>query len=278
MSWRTVVISRRCKLDLNMGYMVIRGEEIKRIFIDEIAVVVIENPAVSITGCLLNELANKKARVIFCNEKRSPYAELQPYHGSYDCSHKLRTQIKWTDEQKGLIWTAIVAEKIKNQSRLLAELGHEDESRLLSSYIDELLFNDESNREGHAAKVYFNALFGKDFSRGNENHINAALNYGYGIILSAINREVTINGINTQLGLCHDNMFNPYNFSCDLMEPFRVLIDRKVISLKHTKFESEEKRSILSLLNARFLINDTQQTLLNAIKIYVKRHRRRKCR
>jgi len=28
MSWRTVIISTRCKLDLKMGYMVIRGEDI----------------------------------------------------------------------------------------------------------------------------------------------------------------------------------------------------------------------------------------------------------
>ena len=40
MSWRTVVISSRCKLDMKMGYMVVRGEEVRRIFLDEIAVVI----------------------------------------------------------------------------------------------------------------------------------------------------------------------------------------------------------------------------------------------
>ena len=38
-SWRTVVVCSRCKLDTKMGYMVIRGEEVRRIFLDEIAVV-----------------------------------------------------------------------------------------------------------------------------------------------------------------------------------------------------------------------------------------------
>lgn len=60
MSWRTVVISKRCKLDYSMGYMVIRGEETNRIFLDEIALLIIENPAVSMTGYLLSELTNKK--------------------------------------------------------------------------------------------------------------------------------------------------------------------------------------------------------------------------
>lgn len=68
MSWRTVVISNRCKLDLSMGFMVVRGEDTKRVFLDEISVLMIENPAVSMTGCLLAELTRHKVRIIFCDE------------------------------------------------------------------------------------------------------------------------------------------------------------------------------------------------------------------
>lgn len=84
MSWRTVIVSTRCKLDLKLGYMVIRGEETKRIFLDEVALILIENPAVSLTGCLLEALTERKIRVIFCDSKRSPMAELVPHHGSQD--------------------------------------------------------------------------------------------------------------------------------------------------------------------------------------------------
>ena len=101
MSWRTIVISNRCKLDLKMGYMVVRGEETKRIFLDEIAVVLIENTAVSMTGCLLSALTERKIKVIFCDEKRNPSAELMPYYGSHDCARKLRSQISWSEELKG---------------------------------------------------------------------------------------------------------------------------------------------------------------------------------
>lgn len=78
---------------------------------------------------------------------------------------------------------------------------------MLQEYIREIQFGDATNREGHAAKVYFNALFGKEFSRTNDVPINAALNYGYGIILSLANREIVSNGYITQIGLFHDNMF-----------------------------------------------------------------------
>ena len=76
MSWRTVVITSRCKLDFKMGFMVVRAEETKKIFLDEIAVLLIENPAVSLTGCLLEALTEKKIHVIFCDSKRNPNAEL----------------------------------------------------------------------------------------------------------------------------------------------------------------------------------------------------------
>lgn len=269
MSWRTIVISSRCKLDLSMGYMVVRSnEETKRVFMDEMAVLIIENPAVSMTGCLLAELSRQKIRIIFCDEKRNPYGELQPYNGSFDCSRKIKVQTSWTDAQKGAVWTEIVAEKIRNQSAVLLDAGHDKEAIMLHNYLSELQYADCSNREGHAAKVYFNALFGKEFSRGQENSINAALNYGYGLILSAFNREVTLNGYLTQLGLFHDNMFNVYNLSCDLMEPFRPIIDREVLAMKNDKFEKEEKYQLVSLLNNMFYIDGNKQTLINTIKIY----------
>lgn len=270
MSWRTVIISKRCKLDLNMGYMVIRGEDTKRVFINEIAILVLESPAISITGALLSALSKNKTRIIFCDEKRSPYGELEPYYGSHDSSRKIREQISWSDEQKGLVWTRIVTEKIYNQARFLNDLGRTREYELLLSYVDEIEFCDVTNREGHAAKVYFNAIFGMDFSRGQDSPINAALNYGYGIILSAVNREVSINGYSSKIGLFHDNVFNPYNLSCDLMEPFRVIIDRQAVNMEMSDFGTEQKREIVSVLNEQYLIGGTRQILLNAIKIYVK--------
>jgi CRISPR-associated endonuclease Cas1 subtype II len=97
---------------------------------------------------------------------------------------------------------------------------------------------------------------------------NAALNYGYSIILSAFNREIVAHGYLTQLGIFHDNMFNHFNLSCDLMEPFRILIDRKVKEMKLEDFASEEKHSLVNILNESVTIDHTKQTVLNAIKYY----------
>lgn len=270
MGWRTVVISKSSKLDLKLGYMVVRdSEETIRVHISEISVLIIENTASSITTALLNELTKQKIKVIFCDEKRNPSSELVSYYGCHDTSMKIRSQIEWVPISKQATWTSIVREKIKNQRDNLFYFNL-SEYQLLEQYLEELEFNDKTNREGHAAKVYFNALFGKNFSRSDECAINAMLDYGYSIVLSCVNREIVSNGYITQIGLFHDNMFNQFNLSCDIMEPFRTVIDRKVREVLPNKFEKEEKVSILRLLSDEFIIDGRRQTLLNAIKIYVK--------
>ena len=269
MSWRIVVISRRAKLDYQMGYMVVRSEEITKIHLGEISTVLIESTAVSLTACLLSELTKKKIKVIFCDEKRNPSSELVSYYGSHDTSNKVRCQIKWLPETKEAVWTEIVSEKIRKQKELLEYLGKE-ESELLSSYIREIQWNDETNREGHAAKVYFNALFVMSFTRTADTLENAALNYGYAIILSAFTREITANGYITQLGLFHDNMFNQFNLASDLMEPFRVLVDKKVAAMKLEEFTHQEKMEIVNLLNQEVRIDGKIQYVNNAVKIYCK--------
>lgn len=268
MSWRTVVIASRCKLDYQMGFMVVRAEETKKVFLDEIAVLLIENPAVSLTGCLLEALTEKKIRVIFCDAKRNPHAELVPYYNAYDCARKIKAQIAWSEDLRGMAWADIVAEKIRKQAELLAQLQKNGEAALLRAYLSQIEPHDATNREGHAAKVYFNALFGMAFTRSEENVTNAALNYGYSVILSAFNREIVAHGYLTQLGIFHDNMFNHFNLSCDLMEPFRILIDRKVKERDWKDFTSEEKHCLLGILNDVVTIGQTRQTVLNAIKLY----------
>ena len=269
MSWRTIVITKRAKLDLQLGFMVVRGEHTTKVALNEIAVVLIESTAVSLTTSLLAELTKRKVKVIFCDEKRNPSSELVSYYGSHDTSNKIRKQIAWRQNTKEAVWTEIVSEKIRKQKELLELLGKE-EAELLSSYLQQIAWNDETNREGHAAKVYFNALFGLDFTRTEDNLINAALNYGYSIILSSFTREIVANGYITQLGLFHDNMFNQFNLASDLMEPFRPLVDKCVLGMKLEQFEHEEKMWLVDILNQEVQIDGKIQYVSNAIKIYCK--------
>lgn len=270
MSWRTIVVARRAKLELQMNYIVIRNDTVVKVHLDEVYQVLVESTAVSITASLLVELMKRKINVIFCDEKRLPCGEILNYYGSHNTSQKYKRQMKWTKKSKELIWTEIVEEKIRKQRELLIEIGKSKEANLLESYINAIEIGDTSNREGHAAKVYFNALFGVNFTRTEDNLVNAALNYGYSIILSAIAREIVSQGYCTQIGIFHDNMFNQFNLACDFMEPYRILIDRKVKKMKLNKFASEEKMHLVNVLNEFVSINGKNEYVSKSIKIYVK--------
>lgn len=269
MSWRIVEITKRAKLDCKLNYLVIRSDETVKIHLSEIYMLLVESTAVSLTAALLCELNKRKIKVIFCDEKRSPDTQLMPYYGSHDTSDKVRRQIAWSADLKCAAWTEIVTEKIRQQATLLEEL-QKPESEMLRGYIEQIEFNDATNREGHAAKVYFNSLFGKAFTRNDDCPINKCLNYGYGLLLSTFNREIAAMGYITQIGLFHDNQFNFYNLSSDLMEPFRPLVDRRVARLQPTDFGHNEKVWLLDLLNTEILIQNKMQTTTAAVRIYCK--------
>ncbi len=272
MGWRVVVISNTVKLDYEMGYLCIRSkDDIKRVYIDEIAVLMIETVSVSLTSYLLIELAERKVNVIFCDRKGIPNGVYTALYGSHDTSKSIRKQVLWTDVNKELIWKLIVERKIYGQSKVLLFNEKYEESNKLLSYISQVEIGDSTNREGHAAKVYFNALFGKSFTREDkELLVNIGLNYGYAILLSAVSREIVSNGYLTQIGIFHDNIFNELNLACDLMEPFRPFVDQHIISLKLEKFEQEEKIKIVQFLNKKVRIDGREQYLLNSITIYVR--------
>lgn len=271
MGWRVVVIKNRAKLDYKMDYLVVRTEDTTtRIHLSEISFLLIESTAVSLTAYLLSELCKQKIKVIFCDEKCSPQSELCAYYGSHDTSEKIRRQIGWNPETKKLVWAEIVRAKITGQASLLPETATRERT-LLSAYIREIVPGDPTNREGHAAKVYFNALFGREFSRNDEDVRNAALDYGYGVLLSAFNREIVSCGYLTQLGIFHDNMFNHFNLSCDFMEPFRPFVDHTVCVMTFgAELTHEDKMRLTDVLNQKIRIRDSEQYLAAAIGIYTR--------
>ena len=274
MSWRTVIVSSHAKLDLQVGFMQIRGDDgVRRVILDEIDVLMIESTAVSLTAALLAELVERKVRVIFCDRKRLPVAELTPCHGCHDSSRRLKMQLEWTREARDCVWQVIVKEKICNQAALLWRIGKRQECDLLLRYAQEIAPGDTTNREGIAAKVYFSGLFGSDFTREKRCDINSALDYGYQVMLSVFAREVAVEGYVTELGIFHDNVYNNYNLASDLIEPFRPLVDAVVrdwFSNLDQEFDKDLKRKLVGLLHEEVKIDGSSQTVINAIISYTR--------
>lgn len=126
MSWRIIVISSNAKLDYQLGFLIVRKDTIKKIYLNEISILILESTAISLTASLVSELLKRKIKIIFCDEKRNPCGEVVPYYGSHDTSIKVKTQIKWDEKVKKTVWTQIVKEKIKKQREFLQEIGKEE--------------------------------------------------------------------------------------------------------------------------------------------------------
>lgn len=270
MSFRTVVITKQSKISYKNRYLLVKQDtDEKYIHLSEIDTIIVDSISVSISTYLLKELSDNKINIIFCDEKHNPFGELKSFYSSHNTSKKIKEQIIWKQKEKDVLWQKIVQNKITNQAIMLKKIKS-DKHDLLLSYIDEVTRGDKTNREGHSAKVYFNSLFGNNFIRNSNDNINAALNYGYAILLSTINKEIINNGYLTQLGIHHKNEFNEFNLTCDLMEPFRIIIDNFVYFNSSRELNSNYKLDIINIFNNNFKYQGKKYVLKDIIKMYVK--------
>ena len=66
------------------------------------------------------------------------------------------------------------------------------------------------------------------------------------------NKEIINYGCITQLGIHHKNEFNEFNLSCDLMEPFRIIIDNFVYFNQDRELNTQYKLDIINIFNNRY--------------------------
>lgn len=269
MAFRTVKITNRCKLEVQLNQLVIRSDKEHKILLDEIAILCIESQQVCLTNALLSELINHKIQVVFCDEKHNPISELTPLHGVHNTYERRRLQRGWSQEIQDTIWSAIIRQKIHNQARLIKILGDTKTYDRITGFESEIQCGDSTNREGLSAKAYFVSLFGASFDRRNDHTpANTYLNYGYSRLLSARNREVNFSGYDNVFGIHHKGPDNPSNFSCDLREPFRPFIDKKIACNEISK--DHYKRELRDILNSEILCDGRVTIMENAIHDFAK--------
>ena len=268
MGFRTVVVNSRSKLECRLNFLIVRGETEKRIYINEINTLIVQSTAVSLTAALLSELVRNNVKVVFCDEKCNPSSELLPYYGSHNTSKRIKIQTGWTQEIKDEVWKVLIAKKITSQSELLKKRGFETESIMLEEYAADVTPGDKTNREGHAAKVYFNCILPEGVTRRGGGFINGCLNYGYAVLLSAINREIVASGYMTQIGVWHDNEFNEFNLGSDIIEPLRTIIDETALTIELG--DATFKHTMAGALNYEVTFADKKTTLDVAVRQYVK--------
>ena len=270
MGWRSVIITQHAKLTYSMQMMIVQTRDgINQIPIEDINLLLVSTTQAVITSALISKLAQNQTKVIFVDEKDNPVVETAVYYPGARNMAKLKKQFNWDEHLKEVLWTRIVSQKIKNQIAVLANY-HLDKDEVQSE-LDQLEINDESNREAIAARKYFMLLFDKNFVRRDTSAINAALDYGYAILLSSFNREIVMNGYLTYFGIHHCSQENQFNLASDLMEPFRPFVDYWVKA--HAKIKEltpDIKYGLVELLSLEIKFNGKKTLLTNAITVYVR--------
>ncbi|MGT2686429.1 type II CRISPR-associated endonuclease Cas1 [Streptococcus porcinus] len=271
MGWRTLVINSHSKLSYKNNHLIFRdASRTELIHLSEIDVLLLETTDIVLTTMLMKRLVDESILVIFCDDKRLPTAVLTPFYGRHDSSLQLSKQVSWSNDLKAQVWTRIIEQKILNQSLFLGSCGYYEKSQSIMNLCNGLEVFDPSNREGHSARIYFNTLFGRDFSRDQDNTINAALDYGYSLLLSMFARELVMTGCMTQFGLKHSNQFNHFNFASDIMEPFRPIIDQIVYENRSLNF-IQMKRQLFTIFSNTYSYNNKEMYLSNIVSDYTKK-------
>lgn len=269
MTWRTVILTSNSKMSLRLNHLVISSDKVVTIPLSEIGTVIIENPNIVMTGHILNALSQYKITTIICNDHHMPHVHINLVYGHFRQARIIQEQLSWSPMRKDILWQEITRQKIKNQRDTLKYFMPHDLFDNFDNYISQVELGDETNREGHAAKVYFNKMFGLTFLRGADTAINWALNYGYSLLLSLFNRVIITKGLLTEVGVHHNNQFNHYNLASDFMEVYRPFIDKIVKETVFDSFEQEHKRTLIEVFNQKVLIKNKHQYLANSVEIYV---------
>ena len=272
--FRTVLIQRGERLSIRENWLVVTTEEgEKKIPLEDIDSVVIDNPILTFTVPAMTRLTENGAHVLLCDEKHLPTTLILPQYRHYRPLPVLRSQIEMTEEFKNALWDRITAQKIRNQSKVLSFSGVKAEIvERMNAFAEEVRNGDEGNREGIAAKMFFRALYGASFLRMADDGINAALNYGYTIIRSSFCKTLAGYGYQCTLGLHHIGEMNAFNLADDMMEPLRPLVDYWVDE-HHEELTDElspDQRKELAALTSRVVLwNGKKMKLRNAIDRYV---------
>ena len=274
--WRSVIIYNGERLTVSDDWLVVSYDdgEKKRIPMEDLYCIVIDNRNLTLTVPVITALAKHKVHLILSDERHLPVAQIYPLNTNYHCYRILKKQLAASDDFRGLLWQRIIRSKILNQATCLenqwAELDTIERMRELASEVEP---HDIGNREGISAKMYFKAAFGSDFVRFADDNINSMLNYGYAIMRSGVAKSLVAHGFNCVLGVHHISETNEFNLADDFMEPLRAIVDDWVASHDDCYEEGLSKHvkgELVNLYNKEILFNGKEMKVRYAIDSMVR--------
>lgn len=271
---RTLHFSNPAHLSVSNKQLVVelKNEErtVQTVPIEDIGMMIIEHPQITITAILMGELLNKNVALISCDSKYMPSGMFLPFESNSEQTARMRTQVESSLPLKKQLWQQTVRQKIQNQANVLAKIGLSNE-RLLNLK-ESVLSGDTTNCEGQAASYYWGQLYGSEFLRSRERKApNAQLNYGYAILRSVVARALTASGLHPSFGIFHRNKYNAFCLADDIMEPYRPFVDWIVLNLlkksEEEELTREQKIELLKLPQIDIIVNDIKRPLFHSVSM-----------
>ncbi|MBK3515735.1 type II CRISPR-associated endonuclease Cas1 [Carboxylicivirga marina] len=269
---RTLFFTNPAYLSVRQKQLVVKTKDSdteRSVPIEDIGIVILEHPQISMTMPTLQQLNTNNVAVIFCDEKHMPASMLLNLDGHHLQNEIFRKQINSSQPLKKQLWQQTIVAKIKNQAALLKSKSIDSGS--LVSLASSVKSDDSTNREGTAAREYWGRLFDNDFTRDRYGaYPNNLLNYGYIVLRSAVARALVGSGLLPTLGIHHSNRYNAYCLADDIMEPYRPYVDDVIYEMWQSGngeliLEKETKAHLLQVLSCDVSIGEVKRPLLLAL-------------
>ncbi len=262
MAFRSVAIANDAELHVRSGQLVVIQEQTAWIPTEDIAVLVLENPRITVSSAALSLLSGAGVAVLVCDDKHMPNGILLPH-----CQHSrmlsvTRQQFAASLPLKKRIWQQLVVAKIENQARCLDSLGL-DGANKLREYARQTVSGDTGGMEAAAARYYFARLLPGRRHSG-QGH-DGALDYGYAVLRAAVARSLVAHGFFPAVGIHHDSQLNAFNLADDFIEPFRPVADVLAVANDVDIDTQAGRRTMLGVLNTQTVIAGSVHSVLTAI-------------
>ena len=233
---RTLYFGNSCYLKKKQDQLQVdypdEEKESRPVPIEDVGIVVLDSPRITITQALLTALLENNAAIINCDQKHLPHALMLPMYGHHAFTEKVKQQLGASAALKKNLWQQTISAKIRNQAWVLEWAG--GNAKRLHELSKKVKSGDPDNVEGRAAYYYWDALFQDTpgFKRQRFGDApNNLLNYGYAIVRAIVARALVSSGLLPVCGIFHRNKYNPYCLADDIMEPYRPFVDKLVMEI-----------------------------------------------
>jgi CRISPR-associated protein Cas1 len=238
--------------------------------ISEIAVLLLAHPQISLSQAVLSRIAEAGGSVITIDGNFLPASMLLPVQSHFVQTERFAKQMEMSLPTRKRIWQMIIRAKIKAQGELLQELHANDYGLIAMSA--RVRSGDAGNLEAQAARKYWGLVFGDAaFRRGSDKpDQNRHLDYGYTVLRAAVARALCAAGLHPSIGLRHKNRYDAFCLAADVMEPFRLLVDRRVCQWiiredATGSFDSTAKSWMIGATTSRYVFDREERSLFDIL-------------